>query len=137
MIYIGNDHAACDLKNIIAEHLQKKGFEFVDCGVADGEKCDYPDMAKTVCKQIKEGDKGILICGTGIGMAMAANKVENIRAASVSDTYSAKMTRSHNNANVLCLGGRVCGSGLALDIVDIFMTTEFEGGRHQTRIDKI
>lgn len=139
MIAIGNDHAATELKLKITQHLDEIGVEYIDCGVATGEKCDYPDMAKTVCDKVISGkaQKGILICGTGIGMAISANKIKGIRACSCSDCYSAKYTRLHNDANVLCFGQRVVGEGLAVELVDVFLNTEFEGGRHQRRVDMI
>ena len=116
-----------------------KGIEFVDVGCYDEKSVDYPDIAKAACDKIVSGEcaMGILICGTGIGISMAANKVKGIRAACCSDCFSAKFTRLHNDANVLCFGGRVVGPGLACMMVDEFLHTEFEGGRHQRRVDKI
>ena len=138
-VIIGNDHAATLLKKNVCEHLKDKGIEYDDMGVAAGEKCDYPDKAKEVCKKYLSGgyDAAILICGTGVGMSMAANKVKGIRAACCSDTFSARATRSHNDANVLCIGERVVGPGLAKELIDAFISTSFEGGRHQRRIDKV
>ena len=138
MIAIGCDHGGFELKCAVMNHLLNKKIEYVDCG-CEGERCDYPDIAETVCKKVTSGEceLAILICGTGIGMSIAANKIKGIRAAVCSDWYSAKYTRLHNNANVLCLGGRVLGAGLALELVDVFLETEFEGGRHSDRIDKI
>ena len=138
-IAIGNDHAAPELKLAVKAHLEEKGCEVTDMGCAPGERCDYPDAAEAVCRKVTSGecDMGILICGTGLGMSYAANKINGIRAACCSDTFSARFTRLHNDANALCFGGRVVGPGLAIDMVDLFLDTEFEGGRHQKRIDKI
>ena len=138
MIAIGCDHGGFELKCAVMNHLLNKKIEYVDCG-CNGERCDYPDIAEAVCKKVTSGEceLAILVCGTGIGMSMAANKIKGIRAAVCSNWYSAKYTRLHNNANVLCLGGRVLGAGLALELVDVFLETEFEGGRHSDRIDKI
>ena len=139
VIAIGCDHGGFELKNHIMDHLAEKGIEFEDFGCFDEMSCDYPDIAKVVCESIKNGecDKGILVCGTGIGMSIAANKINGIRAAHLTDVYSAKMTKIHNNSNVICLGGRVTGRELAFMIVDSWLDAEFAGGRHQTRIDKI
>lgn len=139
MLVIGCDHGGFELKNIIIEHLKGQGKEVLDIGCFTPESVDYPVIAKQLCKKITDGeaDLGILVCGTGIGMSMAANKINGIRAACCSDTFSARLTRNHNNANVLCLGGRVVGPGLALDLVDNFVNAEFEGGRHQRRIDML
>ncbi|HCF83440.1 MAG TPA: ribose 5-phosphate isomerase B [Ruminococcaceae bacterium] len=138
MIAIGCDHGGYELKCAVMSYLINKRIEYVDCG-CDGERCDYPDIAEAVCKKVTSGecDRAILICGTGIGMSMSANKIKGIRAAVCSDYYSAKYTRLHNNANVLCLGGRVIGQGLALELVEVFLDTEFEGGRHVDRIEKM
>lgn len=139
MIAIGNDHAAVTLKNAVCEHLKEIGVEYKDFGCFKGEKCDYPDKAKEVCEAVASGqaEKAILICGTGVGMSIAANKIKGIRAACCSDYFSVKFTRLHNDANVLCFGERVVGAGLATELVDVFLNTEFEGGRHATRVDKI
>lgn len=138
-VIIGADHGGYDLKVAIKEFLKKKGVEVVDVGTESLVSCDYPDIAKKLVKEVlKEGVKGILVCGTGIGMSIAANKYDGIRAALCSDTFSARMTREHNNSNVLCLGERVVGKGLALDIVDIWLNTAFsEGERHKNRIELI
>lgn len=138
MIAIGCDHGGYELKLAVESYLNDNKLEFVDCG-CKGEKVDYPDIAEKLCGKITSGecDKGILICGTGIGMSMCANKVKGIRAAVCGDTYSAKFTRLHNDANVLCMGGRVIGAGLALEIVREFLNNEFEGGRHIARLDKM
>lgn len=139
MIAVANDHAGYELKCAIIKHLEEKGIEYIDLGSGEGEKCDYPDAAKKACKEVISGkcEKAILICGTGIGISIAANKVKGIRACACSDYFSAKYTRLHNDANALCLGGRVCGVGLACELVDVFLETEFEGGRHQRRVDLI
>lgn len=139
MIAIGNDHAAVSLKKAVCEYLDSKGIIYKDFGCGEGEKCDYPDKAKEVCEAVTSGEyeKAILICGTGVGMSMAANKIKGIRAACCSDYFSVKFTRLHNDANVLCFGERVVGAGLATELVEVFLSTEFEGGRHATRVDKI
>ena len=138
MIAIGCDHAGVEMKKAVIAALSEKGFEFKDMGT-DGEPCDYPIIAKKVCDLIVSGEceKGILICGTGIGMSMAANKVKGIRAALCADSFSAKYTRLHNDANVMCMGARTLGTGLACELAGIFLTTDFEGGRHQRRVDLI
>lgn len=138
-IAIGSDHGGFRLKGEIVEYLKGKGIEYVDFGTFDESSCDYPDIALEVAEEVaaKKADFGILICGTGIGISIAANKVPGIRAALCSDTFSAHATREHNNANILAIGQRVVGSGLALDIVDTFLKTNFEGDRHNRRIDKI
>jgi ribose 5-phosphate isomerase B len=138
-IALGNDHAGLPLKNEIVNHLMGKGIELKDFGTYTEDSCDYPDYALKVAEAVvaKEFDFGILICGTGIGISIAANKVTGARAALCSDTFSAHSCREHNNANILALGQRVIGVGLALDIVDTFINAEFLGGRHQRRIDKI
>ncbi len=138
MIAIGSDHAGYALKCEIIKHLEEKGVQYIDCG-CNGESVDYPDIAEKTCAKVVSGeaDKGILICGTGVGISISANKIKGIRAALCGDWYSAKYTRLHNDANVLCMGGRVIGAGLAAEITDIFLETEFEGGRHARRVDKI
>lgn len=135
-IVIGCDHGGLELKNEIIKHLAKREIECCDVGTYTSDSCNYPDYARALCAKIQSGEfeRGILVCGTGIGMSMAANKHRGIRAACCSDTFSARMTRMHNNANVLCLGGRVVGAGLACDMVDLFVDTEYEGGRHDLRI---
>ena len=139
MIAIGCDHGGFELKEHIKKHLEAIGEEYKDYGTYSEDSVDYPDCAAPVCKAVQDGtaDKGILICGTGIGISMAANKHKGIRAAACSEHFSAKYTRLHNNSNVLCLGGRVIGVGTALELTDLFVDTEFEGGRHQKRVDKI
>ena len=138
MIAIGCDHAGVEMKKAVIEALSEKGFELRDMGT-DGEPCDYPNMAKAVCELVVSGEceKGILICGTGIGMSIAANKIKGIRAALCADYFSTKYTRKHNDANVMCMGARTLGPGLASELAEIFLTTEFEGGRHQRRVDLI
>ncbi len=138
MIAIGCDHAGVELKKIIIDTLKEKGFEFNDMGT-DGEPCDYPDMAEKVCGEVTSGkaEKGILICGTGIGMSIAANKINGIRAALCADSFSTKFTRLHNDSNVMCMGARTMGPGLACELAEIFLTTPFEGGRHKRRVDLI
>ena len=138
-IAIGCDHGGLEHKNAIAEHLKERGFEVEDFGIYEYASVDYPDIAVKVCDSITSGENelGILVCGTGIGMSLAANKVKGIRAAACSEHFSAKYTRLHNNSNILCLGGRVIGVGTAIELTDLFVDTEFEGGRPQNRIDKI
>lgn len=138
-IALGCDHGGLEHKNAIGEFLKESGFEVVDFGIYEQVSVDYPDIAKKVCESIVKGEteRGILVCGTGIGMSIAANKYKGIRAAACSEHFSAKYTRLHNNSNVLCLGGRVVGVGTAIELADLFVNTEFEGGRHQNRIDKI
>ena len=138
MIAIGCDHGGYELKLAVESYLNNRKVGFVDCG-CNGEKADYPDIAEKVCEKIRSGecDRGILLCGTGIGMSMCANKIKGIRAAVCGDTYSAKFTRLHNDANVLCMGGRVTGAGLALEIVAEFLDNGFEGDRHVARLDKM
>ena len=139
IIAIGCDHGGFEHKEAIKEHLISRGFEVKDFGIESVGSVDYPDIALPVAKAVakSECDKGILICGTGIGMSLAANKVKGIRAAVCSEHFSAKYTRLHNDSNILCLGGRVIGIGTAIELVDLFVDTVFEGGRHQKRIDKI
>lgn len=139
IIGIGSDHGGFNLKESIREHLLKKGYEINDFGCFSLDSVDYPDIAEKVCQGVneKEIDLGILVCGTGIGMSIAANKVDGIRCAHLSDVYSAKMTKKHNDANVIALGERVLGSGLAKMIVDSFLESKFEGGRHTRRIEMI
>lgn len=138
-VIIASDHGGFRLKAAIVKSLQKSGVDVTDFGPESAESVDYPDYAKPVAEQVAEGkfDRGVLICGTGIGMSIAANKVKGIRCALVHDTFSAHATREHNNSNVLAMGGRVIGEGLAEDIVDIWLNTEYEGGRHERRVCKI
>ena len=137
-IFIGADSAGFTLKEHLKNHIAALGYEVTDFGTDSEDSCHYPVFASKVCEAVNaahDTSYGILVCGTGIGMSMCANKYNGIRAAVCSDTFSAKMTRRHNDANVLCIGARVIGSCLAEDIVDIFLENEFEGGRHKIRVD--
>ena len=137
---MGADSAGYELKEHIKKKLTGEGYEVKDMGAFNSESSHYPEFAAKVCKAVQkdlEGSFGILVCGTGIGMSMCANKYNGIRAALCSDTFSARMTRAHNDANVLCMGARVIGSCLANDILDSFLGAEFEGGRHKIRVDMI
>ena len=138
-IALAADHGGYELKEAIKAHLTEQGIAFVDFGTDSTASVDYPDYAAKGCDAVVDGRcaLAILCCGTGVGMSMCANKIKGIRACCCSDTFSAEFTRRHNNANCLCLGGRVVGAGLALQIVDAFLNAEFEGGRHQNRIDKM
>ena len=138
-IGVGNDHAAVELREIIIKYLKNAGHEVFEFGAKEGEKCDYPVPGRDVAEAIAAGklDKGVLICGTGIGISVAANKVPGIRAAVCSEPYSAKMAALHNNAQIIAFGARVVGSEMAKMIVDTFLSTEYEGGRHQNRLDII
>lgn len=139
MILLGADHGGVGLKDAIKSHLEQNGIACKDFGTFDTESIDYAPIAAKVAHGVAngEGECGILCCGTGIGMSMAANKVKGVRAAVCSDPYSVEMTRRHNNANVLCMGGRVIDKQKAVELAKIFLSTEFEGGRHQRRIDEI
>ena len=139
IIAIAADHGGYELKEMIKEHFDKSGIKYVDYGTNSSESCNYPDYARPACNAVQNGEceYAILVCGTGIGMSLVANKCHGIRAACCPDTFSVRMTRLHNNANALCLGARVIGPGLALDMVDLFLNTEFEGDRHQKRIDLV
>lgn len=138
-IAIGCDHGGIHLKKVLQDHLAARNVEYTDVGTYTEDSCDYPDFAVKVCDEVVSGraDRGILVCGTGIGMSMAANKVDGIRAALCGDVFSAKMSREHNDANVLCLGERVTGPGLAEMMLDVWLDTEFAGGRHERRVHKI
>lgn len=139
-IAIGSDHAAFEFKQALLTWLQDNGFEAEDCGsFSPDTPIDYPDVAELVCQKVSSGgcEKGVLVCGTGIGMNIAANKHSGIRAAVCSDYYSAKYTRLHNDANVACFGARVMGVELAKEMLSVFLSTSFEGGRHQARVDKL
>ena len=138
-VAIASDHGGLELKNVINEHLKDKGIEVIDCGTYTKESCDYPDYAEKACKKVQDGNAeiAILVCGTGVGMSIAANKMKNIRAVVCGEEFSAYHAKSHNNANVLCLGARVVGIGLATLIVDTFLNASFEGGRHERRVNKI
>ena len=139
IIALACDHAGFPLKEELKKHFDETGVKYIDYGCHGLESVNYPDYATKLCNGITGGEccLGILVCGTGIGMSMAANKHSGIRAACCSDTFSARMTRMHNDANVLCMGARVVGAGLAIDLADLFINTEFEGGRHQKRVDML
>ena len=139
MLAIGCDHGGVNFKALLMTVLKQKNIPFKDFGCFSADAFDYPDVAQPLAEAVARGeyDKGILICGTGIGMSIAANKVPGIRCAHCHDVFSARATRKHNNANIMSCGERVIGAGLFLEIVDVFLNTEFEGGRHQTRVDKI
>lgn len=138
-VVIGCDHGGFELKKILFRHLEEKGLEVVDAGTYDTDSVDYPDIAQKACAEVTSGrcEWGVLICGTGIGISIAANKMKGIRCALVSNEYSAEMTKRHNDANMIAFGGRVTGPDLAKSILDAYIDAEFEGGRHQKRIDKI
>jgi len=138
-IALGSDHGGYALKEAIKRYLDERQLDYVDFGTNSDESVDYPEFGEKVGEAVVSGrcERGILCCGTGIGISMAANKVPGIRCAVVSDTYSAQMSREHNNANVLAMGGRVVGEGLALKIVEVWLETEFAGGRHGKRVDLI
>ena len=138
IIYLGADSAGFSLKEEIKVHLSDAGYEVHDMGTDSDASCHYPIFAAAVCESVQknpDGAFGVLICGTGIGMSMCANKHKGIRAALCSDTFSAKMTRAHNDANVICMGARVIGTCLATEILDAFLSANFEGGRHTTRVE--
>ena len=136
---MGSDHGGFQLKEEISKYLQGQGFEILDCGTNSTDSVDYPRFGFAVAQAVLNGqvDCGIVVCGTGQGIAMSANKLSGIRAAVCSETYSARMAREHNNANILALGERIIGVGLALDIVDAFLHTDFAGGRHSKRLELI
>lgn len=138
-IAIGSDHGGFSVKEIAKPHLEKLGYEVIDFGTNTPDSCHYPIYAEKVARAVASGeaDKGILICGTGIGMSIAANKVKGIRAAAVSDCFTAQATREHNDSNIICLGERIVGPGLAMRIVDTWLEASFQGGRHQVRVDMI
>ena len=136
---IGNDHSAVELKEIIADYVRELGHEAINLGTDTTQSCDYPLYGEKVGRAVVSGeaDLGIAICGTGLGISLAANKVKGVRACVCSEPYTARMSRLHNNANVLCFGARVVGSELAKMITQVWLETEFEGGRHQRRVDQI
>ncbi|MFH0960102.1 MAG: ribose 5-phosphate isomerase B [Pseudomonadota bacterium] len=138
-IYVGSDHAGYVLKEMIKTYIAGLGYEAIDSGCFSEESCDYPNFAQNVCKKIQNSADGlgILVCGTGIGMSMAANRFKGIRAALCANEYQARMSRAHNDANVLCLGSRVIGQDLALSIIEVWLKTQFEAGRHQRRVNII
>jgi len=138
-IALACDHGGLNLKNAIINYLKENGYEFVDFGTNTTDSCDYPDYALPAAEAVANGecDRGILICSTGIGVSIVANKVPGVRCAHCHDVYCAKYTRLHNNSNVLAMGEKVVGTGYALEIADTFLTTQFEGGRHERRVNKI
>lgn len=138
-IVLASDHGGFQLKETIKEHLIKKGYTINDIGVYNADSADYPDYGQKAAKMVsnKECDRGIIICGTGIGISIAANKVNGIRCALCTNEFMAEMSRMHNDANMIALGERVLGKGIALNIVDIWLSTEFEGGRHENRVNKL
>lgn len=135
-IYLASDHGGFNLKNVLVQHLKEKGYNVNDLGPSDTASCDYPAKAQAVTEALLKDEEafGVLVCGTGLGMSMAANRVPGIRAAVCTTEFHASYARAHNNANIICLGERVTGPGLAIDMVDIFLATEFEGGRHLRRV---
>lgn len=139
MIALACDHGGFQLKEEVKKHLDELGLPYEDFGCHDGEACDYPDMAKLACDAVVDGrcDRALLFCGTGIGISMAANKMKGIRAALCHDSFSAEFTRRHNDSNIIAFGARVIGPGLALQLLDIFLNTPFEGGRHAVRVEKM
>lgn len=140
MIALGCDHGGFDLKQVVMEYLKEKGVEYRDFGCYDKTSCDYPDFGRTAARAVAEGecDRGIIICTTGIGISMVANRIKGVRAALCTDPYLAKMTRLHNDANILALGGGILGKDMALEIVEVFLNTEFsQGANHMRRIGKI
>ena len=139
IIAIGNDHVALEMKNEIKKYLEELGHSVIDCGTHSDERCDYPIYGEKVARTVAEGkaDKGIAICGTGVGISLAANRVKGIRAVVCSEPYSASLSRAHNNTNVLCFGARVIGIELAKLIVKSFLETEFEGGRHERSVNML
>jgi len=138
-IAIGSDHAGLDLKNHIKKYLENKGFEVLDCGTYTSESCNYPEFGEKVALAVTNGDvqKGVLVCGTGVGISIAANKVKGIRAVVCSEPYSAEMAVRHNNANIVSFGARVIGEATAESIVDAFFGASYEGGRHEKRVQMI
>ena len=138
MLAIGSDHGGFYLKQTVIKHLQDRGIDVKDFGTYTPDSCDYSDYGILAAKAVASGqcERGVLLCTTGIGMSMTANKVKGIRCALLSDLMSARLTRQHNDANVIAMGAAVLGEKLALEILDVFLTTEFQGGRHQRRIDK-
>ena len=138
-ISIASDHAGFNLKEDLKKHLSESGHEAVDLGPPNNERTDYPDYAKRVALSVQNGDveRGVLVCGSGIGMCMTANRFKNVRAAVLHDQYDAQMSRSHNDANVACFGARASDGSAVTELLDIFLSTPFEGGRHTTRVAKI
>ena len=138
-IALGSDHGGLNLKKTVMDYLDNRKIDYKDFGCYNSNSCDYPDFGLAVAEEVAAGeyDCGIIVCGTGIGISIAANKVPGIRAAHCTDSYSARMARAHNNANILAMGERITGPGVAIDIVEAFLSTDFEGGRHATRVNKI
>jgi ribose 5-phosphate isomerase B len=138
-VALGSDHAGYQLKTLLKDQLEAGGYEVVDFGTDSGESVDYPDIAKPLAQAVAAGtySRGILVCSNGIGVSIVANKVPGIRAGLCADTFTARRARAHTDCNILCLGGWTVGQGLASEIVQVFLETEFEGGRHQRRVDKI
>lgn len=138
-VALAADHGGFELKEAVRLHLEEIGVPYKDFGSHTGEACDYPDMAQAACRAVVAGEcgKALLFCGTGVGISMSANKIKGIRACCCSDAFSAEYTRRHNDANALCMGGRVVGPGLGIYLTDVFLNTPFEGGRHQRRVDKL
>ena len=138
-VALAADHGGFELKEAVKAHLEEQGIPYRDFGCTEPVSCDYPDMAVPACQAVVEGECrcALLFCGTGVGISIAANKIKGIRACCCSDTFSAEFTRRHNDANALCMGGRVVGAGLAIQLVDLFLNTEFEGGRHTARVAKL
>lgn len=138
-VAIGSDHAGLELKQVLVRELEQQGYQLHDFGTQSSASCDYPDFAHALARSIEQGEheRGILVCGTGVGMSIAVNRHRGVRAVVCSEPFSARASRQHNDANVLCLGARVVGLGTALDIVDAFLRSEFEGGRHAVRVGKI
>lgn len=138
-IALGSDHGGLNLKKTVMDYLDNRKIDYKDFGCYNSNSCDYPDFGLAVAQAVaaEEYDYGIIVCGTGIGISITANKVPGIRAAHCTDSYSARMARAHNNANILAMGERITGPGVAIDIVEAFLSTDFEGGRHATRVNKI
>lgn len=134
---LGCDHGGFELMQLVKKHLEEKGYEYEDFGTYSTDSCNYPDFGKKAAQAVASGacDRGIVICGTGIGISLSANKVKGIRCALCCDCYSAEMSRRHNNANMIALGARVLGSDLALKILDTYLEAPFDGGRHETRVN--
>jgi len=139
MLLIASDHGGLELKESLLKHLQKRNLAVSDCGTGNDDSVDYPDFGEKVARSISNGEAqlGVLVCGTGIGMSIVANKFPAVRAALVHDTFTAQMAKQHNNANVLVLGGRILEAELAREMIDIWLDSQFEAGRHQKRLDKI
>ncbi len=138
-VAVASDHAGFELKQQVADHIRAAGFDVLDLGTDDTTSVDWPDYGAAIGRAVAAGEaeRGIAVCGSGIGICIAANKINGVRAATVSDVTSARMTRQHNDANIMCLGERFTGIQVALDAVNVFLTTDFEGGRHQRRVDKV